>query len=293
MPSRLIREGILTSDRVNRLSADAEVFYRRLMSRVDDFGLFDARPAILRASLYPLRLMQTTENICLQLLAECQEAGLVNVFEKDGKHYLQMLDTKWKIRSEAKYPLPGNGVKEVNCKQLLTTVPLVVDVVEVVGVVNSLASSLRSDASALTADTQINPLKDQTPSKATRSHPRGTRFDLSELPESWRAFCLTERPHLEPGVVFERFKDHWLAQAGERARKVDWLATWRNWVRNEKKSNGELHPTPAAPIKDLCRWPDCPNDSRWEWDGLPYCEQHYVMSKRGEKPTDTTDLEPF
>jgi hypothetical protein len=38
MPSRLLREGILDSEAVNALSFAAEVFYRRLMSVVDDFG---------------------------------------------------------------------------------------------------------------------------------------------------------------------------------------------------------------------------------------------------------------
>ena len=56
MPNRIIREGILTSDRVEQLDPPAEVFYRRLMSKVDDHGLYDARPSILRASLYPLRI---------------------------------------------------------------------------------------------------------------------------------------------------------------------------------------------------------------------------------------------
>ncbi len=48
MPNRILREGILTSERVNLLSWEAEVFYRRLMSVVDDYGRFHAHPALLR-----------------------------------------------------------------------------------------------------------------------------------------------------------------------------------------------------------------------------------------------------
>lgn len=124
MPTRLLRENILTSDRVDKLSAEAEVFYRRLMSKVDDHGLFDARPAVLRAALYPLRLELTTVNNCEQLLTECVNADLIQLYQVDGKPYLKMLDTKWKIRSEPKFPAPVNS-----CKQLQTPVPLVVDVV--------------------------------------------------------------------------------------------------------------------------------------------------------------------
>lgn len=126
MPSRILREGILTSDRVNQLSPEAEVFYRRLMSKVDDHGLFDARPSVLRAALYPLRLESTTENTCEQLLTDCVNASLIIVYQIHGKPYLKMLDTKWKVRSEPRHPAPVNG-----CKQLCAPVHLdvVVDVV--------------------------------------------------------------------------------------------------------------------------------------------------------------------
>jgi hypothetical protein len=36
MPNRILRAGIITSDRVNALDFGAEVFYRRLMSAVDE-----------------------------------------------------------------------------------------------------------------------------------------------------------------------------------------------------------------------------------------------------------------
>ena len=56
------------------------------------------------------------------------------------------------------------------------------------------------------------------------------------LPDDWGAWAMQERgwPTATVLQVAERFRDHWLAMAGQRARKVDWLATWRNWVRNER-----------------------------------------------------------
>ena len=61
MPTRLIRDAILTSGRVASLSWEAEVFYRRLMSVADDYGLYDARTPILRSALYPLQLDKMSE----------------------------------------------------------------------------------------------------------------------------------------------------------------------------------------------------------------------------------------
>ncbi|CAB4164248.1 Protein of unknown function DUF1376 [uncultured Caudovirales phage] len=36
----------------------------------------------------------------------------------------------------------------------------------------------------------------------------------------------------------DKFKDYWLAASGAKARKVDWLATWKNWIRTW--ADGEL-----------------------------------------------------
>src|SRR3990167_11311858 len=56
MPNRILREGILSSERINTLSVHAELFYRRLLSVVDDYGRFFAHPALLRSACYPLRV---------------------------------------------------------------------------------------------------------------------------------------------------------------------------------------------------------------------------------------------
>lgn len=35
----------------------------------------------------------------------------------------------------------------------------------------------------------------------------------------------------------DRFRDYWVAQPGARGRKVDWDATWRNWVRRADQTD--------------------------------------------------------
>lgn len=71
--------------------------------------------------------------------------------------------------------------------------------------------------------------------KAVETHARGARLSLSELPDDWREFCERERPDLRPIETFNRFKDYWTAKPGKDGTKLDWQATWRNWVRNEKQ----------------------------------------------------------
>lgn len=54
------------------------------------------------------------------------------------------------------------------------------------------------------------------------------------LPDEWRAWAIEARPDLDVGTVADSFHDFWVAKPGKDGRKADWLATWRNWVRNQK-----------------------------------------------------------
>lgn len=54
---------------------------------------------------------------------------------------------------------------------------------------------------------------------------------VDDLPEEWRHWCSLKRPELDPRKVWEMFYDHWISAGGQNARKRNWFATWRNWVR--------------------------------------------------------------
>lgn len=115
MPSRILREGILSSDRVNALSVEAEVFYRRLMSVVDDFGRFDGRPSMLRVSCYPLRVDAVHETDITDWIVECATVGLIVVYIVDGKPYLEVQEFKQQERSKSKFPPPSAGQLQSYC----------------------------------------------------------------------------------------------------------------------------------------------------------------------------------
>jgi len=54
------------------------------------------------------------------------------------------------------------------------------------------------------------------------------------LLKSWGEWAQQERPELDVRKVADQFKDYWIAQPGQKGTKLDWEATWRNWVRNTK-----------------------------------------------------------
>jgi uncharacterized protein YdaU (DUF1376 family) len=69
---------------------------------------------------------------------------------------------------------------------------------------------------------------------------RGSRLanDLF-FPKEWCDFLVEQRPELNAQKTFDQFKDYWISQAGQKGVKLDWFATWRNWVRstNAPKQN--------------------------------------------------------
>ena len=63
---------------------------------------------------------------------------------------------------------------------------------------------------------------------------RGFRLPTDfEMPKAWEEFAEQERPDLTPKKVFESFKDYWTAKPGAGGVKLDWFATWRNWIRSQ------------------------------------------------------------
>lgn len=112
MPTRLLRAEILDSERVARLDWAAEVFYRRLMSLADDYGRYEANQKNLRAKCYPQQVDDVRVADIARWLAACQTAGLILLYEVDGKDYLEILRFGQQQRSKSKCPPPPESANK-------------------------------------------------------------------------------------------------------------------------------------------------------------------------------------
>lgn len=75
---------------------------------------------------------------------------------------------------------------------------------------------------------------------------RGSRLPEDwTLPSKWRDWAI-DQGHLRPDQEAQRFADYWHSVPGQRARKADWEATWRNWVRKSLESRTAHRP--RAPV---------------------------------------------
>ena len=112
MPNRVIKESICSSDNLDRLSWFEEVFFYRLIVNCDDYGRMDGRPAILRARMFPLKTV--TDKQIADALQSLRSAGIVDLYEVDGRPFLQMRtwERHQRIRNQkSKYPPPAGDTQ--------------------------------------------------------------------------------------------------------------------------------------------------------------------------------------
>lgn len=117
MPNRLLKEGIVDSPLIDLLSSDEEVFFYRLLVVADDFGLMDARPAILRARCFPLKETLSIAKVDTWL-NKLVSVGLLARYEANGQPYVLIGKWEQRQRSRAKYPMPPDGLMPTLVSQL-------------------------------------------------------------------------------------------------------------------------------------------------------------------------------
>lgn len=99
------------------------------------------------------------------------------------------------------------------------------------------------------------PIQERTPEERTqeekqqhatpRADTRGTRlpddFCLNSEMREWAAKSV---PHVDLSLALAEFVDYWRGVPGQRGRKLDWLGTWRNRMRElEGRKNGKHLPS--------------------------------------------------
>lgn len=211
MPTRIIRDGILTSERVDRLGWQEEVFYRRLQSVADDHGRFYANSKLILAACFPLRIGKVSDSDIGKWLTACVTADLVRVYPaSDGKRYVEILDFGQRIQSKSKFPecssdsrkptVENRGSPEPTEKNGLVVVE---DEVEVEGVNTRAKRKKKVEAHALPDD-----------------------FGISEAVEAWAK----TKGHTRLPEHLDAFR---LKAKAKGYTYVDWDAAFMEAVRND------------------------------------------------------------
>lgn len=85
------------------------------------------------------------------------------------------------------------------------------------------------------------------PSEETNTHSKnktGTRLEEGwVLPKSWGEWARSEQSLTDHEIrtQAETFRDYWISVPGQKGRKLDWEATWRNWIRRYSENRANTH----------------------------------------------------
>src|SRR5580698_1772484 len=105
MPNRYTREGINSSRSVASLDTAAEVFYRRMLLVIDDFGRYEVDYLLIRSAAYPVH-NNIRETDIARWMAACQKAGLLAFYESGGRQYMVFTKTEPPRAKHSRYPDP-------------------------------------------------------------------------------------------------------------------------------------------------------------------------------------------
>lgn len=124
MPNRFLKESICTSETLERLTAEEERFFYRLLVQCDDYGRFDGRSSVIMGRCFPLKLESGTIHVSdiERWLSALSHAGLVTLYTVNGVRYLQV--STWEKHQQvrairSKFPDPMEG--EIAGTRLITT----------------------------------------------------------------------------------------------------------------------------------------------------------------------------
>lgn len=122
MPNRIIKESICTSDSISQLSWFEEVLFYRLIVSCDDYGRYDARPAIIKGKLFPLSDI-TTKQI-EKAIIRLSTVAMVKLYEVYGRPFLQLCawaDHQTIRAKKSKFPGPEESAsRESKVSQMST-----------------------------------------------------------------------------------------------------------------------------------------------------------------------------
>jgi len=124
MPNRIIKESCRTSPTLDLLTAEAERLFWRLIVTADDFGRFEARPEIVLAATFPLRIRSTPLADVINWLQELSDAKLLQLYALENRLYGEFRNWRKYQTVRAKVSkFPAKNAASI-CNHLLTDAPV-------------------------------------------------------------------------------------------------------------------------------------------------------------------------
>lgn len=238
---RSVHPGLFTDEAWVSCSAMARILVIGLWTEADDQGVFEWKPLQLKMRVLPADAADVSA-----LLTEIEENGLVARFEVAGKAYGAIRNFRKYQRPKKPnpiHPLPNEFRSFVAIDDVISSV----ESDEEEPVPNQFPTGTEKSPQMEDGGWREGEKKQENRNlpvsakePAGSKSPKGTRLSAEyQLPELDRAFANSIGvPADQVAKQFERFRDFWISKPGKDGVKLDWSATWRNWIRKFADERG-------------------------------------------------------
>lgn len=226
---RTIKPEFWTDEHVVEMTAWARLLFIGLWNFADDDGRMVYSPKRIKMQIFP-----GDDVDIVSLFAELRREERVVTYCVDGVEYLAIINfarhQKVDKRSASKIPepppIPPNSPEE---PQLPPT-----------------------DQGREWIKDQGRELVEAAASVSPPTKKLGARLPANwTLPLDWQQWAETRRPDIDPFLEGEKFANFWWAKAGRDGTKLDWEATWRNWILNAKVSGNAQRPDTQTSFTEI------------------------------------------
>lgn len=232
MPSRIVRDTLLESDRWLSLANPAErLAYVALLLKADDLATADASDGQL------IRLWRETCNAkgkedAARILQALVDADLVRVYEADGKRFVFIPRFRQRFRAATfrRPPPPENLLHDEtdilkNVRQIKERLSEMAD--SCPPHVGHVPDSCRAPASVVYNVVNNGDVDEGGKTARKRATPTPKDFEVNDQMRQWAVGKGLDPKAVDPET--ERFLDH---HRSKGSTFKDWDAAWRKWISN-------------------------------------------------------------
>lgn len=209
MPNRIIKESLCTSDKISNLTDFEFRLWVGLITQADDAGRGDARPAIIKGAVFPLRERVTVKDVDVAIHGLAAK-GCVSLYTVGGKPYF------W-------FPTWGNHQRIRDCRTKYPA-PECSD--------NLMSAASCGGLPQAAAGGGLNPIQSESKSESNPKEIRATRFVPPSVDEV-RLYCKERNNKVDA----EQFVDFYTSKGWKVgiSPMKDWKAAVRRWERDNRK----------------------------------------------------------
>ena len=230
--ARNIKPAFFQNEDLAELQPIDRLAFIAMWTVADYRGCIEYRTKRLKVQLLPY------DNCDIELIVtKLEQSRFITTYNVNGQKYIKILNFEKHQNPHPNEKKSGSNIPDIsesnnNINELQNIV-----------IKHEQDGTNRADSLLLIPDSLIPITDSLLPLESKKQTIKGSRLSQDwVIPDDYIEYCKKQRPELDVKLVADNFKDFWISKSGSDATKLDWLATWRSWVRKERATSNVKKP---------------------------------------------------